>query len=169
MTTAIPVAHQARLYADQLRFSNSVMQMMLKGFPQSRWCEQPSPTDNHVMWCLGHLARSHEWFTGMMNGRAPTLPESYNALFGFKSVPVPDLSKYPPAPEVLEAYTSRLNILAGAIEACTNFDAPAETDTFGFLKTKAEAAMRCSWHIGWHLGHVSAVRRGLGIASAFEG
>lgn len=157
----------ARLYADHLRFADSVVHMMLKGFPREQWHVQPSPTDNHVLWCLGHLARSNDWFASMFDGAPMRLPESYKPLFGFGSSPQPSAGAYPPADELLEAYKQSLTRLIGVVEACTDFDAPAAIDTGGFVKNKHEGATRAAFHLGWHIGHISSVRRALNLPSAF--
>lgn len=157
-----------RLYADHLRFADSVIHLMLKGFPQDRWHVQSTPNDNHILWILGHLAGTNDWFSAMLDGGARRFPEKYKPVFGFGSKPEPDAARYPPAPEVLEMYTQSLTRLIGAIEGCRDFDGAPESDSGGFVKNKHEIATRASFHLGWHIGHMSSLRRALGLPSAFS-
>src|SRR5262245_41139411 len=83
-----------------LQFVRSVSGMMLKDFPESKFTYQPSPTDNHALWVLGHIAMTDAWIAGLVGAPGISTPETYQPLFGQGSKPVSDPKKYPAVSEV---------------------------------------------------------------------
>src|SRR5262245_37530601 len=83
-----------------LRFARDMFNKGLKDFPESKLTFQCSPHDNHLAWTLGHLATTYVWLTGLVGGKAHTLPESYSKLFGMECKPLPDAKAYPPLAEL---------------------------------------------------------------------
>ena len=67
-----------------------------------------------------------------------------------------------------KSLATSLTRLIGAIEGCRDFDGAPESDSGGFVKNKHEIATRASFHLGWHIGHMSSLRRALGLPSAFS-
>lgn len=64
----------------------------------------PTPGGNHPLWVLGHLTVSESFlFDGAMRG-LPNRFAPWIELFGAKSTPVADASRYPAMPELFAAW-----------------------------------------------------------------
>ncbi len=148
-----------------LRFARSILDGLFKGFPADKLTYQPAMTDNHVIWTLGHLAVTNQWFAGLLDGQPATLPGTYDQLFGYKSKPNPDLAVYPPLDEVQRHYEATFTRLIRAAESLRDEDLAVScaAESGGFAKDKAEVLERAAWHEGWHGGQISSLRRSLGL------
>lgn len=148
-----------------LRYARSILDGLFKDFPVDKHTYQPAMTDNHIIWTLGHLAITNQWFAGLLDGEPPALPDGYNELFGYKSKPNPDLAAYPPYDEVRQQYEAAFARLIRAADALRDSDLTIScaAESGGFAKDKAEVLERAVWHEGWHGGQVSALRRSLGL------
>ncbi|MCC6677172.1 MAG: DinB family protein [Phycisphaerales bacterium] len=148
-----------------LRFARSIIEGLIKGFPEDKLTYQPAMTDNHVIWTLGHLAITNQWFAGLLDGQPVALPGGYDELFGYKSKPNPDLAVYPPLAEVQRHYEATFARLIRAAESLRDedFGRACATESGGFAKDKGEVLERAVWHEGWHGGQLSSLRRSLGL------
>jgi hypothetical protein len=151
-----------------MKFSHGMLDTMLATVPADKGVHQVHPTSNHVVWTLGHLACTYAWFSGTIDAEgAAKLPESYNALFGMGSKPMGDAKAYPDAAEVRKAYDAAFAAYLKQVEGLSEAEAwtASAIDTGGFAKSKIDAAYKCAWHDGWHLGQVADLRRALGLPS----
>ena len=83
-----PPALSAKARAvELLQWVHNLTNLLIDSIPADRACFQCAPTDNHLLWNLGHLAATYEWIGTLMGGQK-TLQEAYNTLFGggFKSL-----------------------------------------------------------------------------------
>ncbi|HYE60637.1 MAG TPA: DinB family protein [Phycisphaerales bacterium] len=149
---------------ESLRFAHSMTESLLKDFPEAKACHQPSPTDNHLLWSLGHLAATYAWMLSLI-GKPSSLPESYSKLFGWGSKPTPDATAYPPLASVREAMESELAAFLRAIAEMpeAQLSQPLAKDVGKFAKDAIELVDRAAWHEGWHSGQISSLRRSLGL------
>lgn len=149
-----------------LRFARSILDSLCKGFPEDKLTYQPAMTDNHIIWTLGHLAVTNQWFAGLLDGQPATLPERYEERFGYKSKPNPDRDFYPPLADVLRYHEASFARLVRAAEQLSDdeLSAPCAQDSGGFAKDKGEVLERAVWHEGWHAGQISSLRRSLGLS-----
>ncbi len=143
---------------------------MADGWPADRVAFQTAPTDNHLLWTLGHLATTYAWFTGLLTGSmgsgpAAALPASYTELFGYKSTPKPGAAAYPPVAEVKAHMNATYAQFLAALKATPEADLakPCAMDTGGFASTRMDAVMKGVWHDGWHQGQLSSLRRALSL------
>jgi hypothetical protein len=148
---------------DSIKFARKVTNDLVTHFPEGEATHQPSPTDNHLVWSLGHLARTYQWFTGVIGGDAGKLPESFDTVFGDKSKPTGDPKAYPPFAEVRKACDDQYSRFIAAAEKLSD---SAVSDniadkTGGFANTKLDLLHRAAWHEGWHAGQISSLRRAL--------
>ena len=151
---------------ETLRFAHDMLNKMIDGVPADKALHQPHATSNHVVWTLGHLAATYAWFCTLTDPKAaPNLPDSYNGLFGMGSKPLPDAGKYPPLAELRKNYDTAFSAFAKTVEALGDGDcwSACASDSGGFASSKLDAAYKCAWHDGWHLGQVSDLRRALGL------
>ncbi|HMQ16972.1 MAG TPA: DinB family protein [Phycisphaerae bacterium] len=147
-----------------LRFARGSLAGMLKDFPNDKLLAQPSPTDNHALWTMGHLAATYQWFLQTLGDKG-NVPDSYQGLFAFGTAPSPFVATYPPADEVRRHFQDsfeRFVQLASAMPA-RELMAPPAIDTGGFAATKLDVVERAAWHEGWHTGQVSSLRRAFGL------
>jgi hypothetical protein len=152
-----------------LEFSHGLFMHFVDGFPAEHAFTMPSPTENHMVWQIGHLAVTHEFFCGCVSKQTWKSDEKLNGLFGMASKPVNNPSLYPSLAESQAMLASGLSKFVGLIkqydDAALSVD--AEIDTHGFLKTKLDTIGRNAFHYGWHLGQVSALRRSLHLPAKF--
>lgn len=148
-----------------LQFTRKISNDMLNGIPEEKFTFQPCPTDNHVLWVLGHLASTDVWIAGVVGASGVTVPESYKKAFGSGSKPVSSTREYPPVAEVRKLFDGNRAALAkwyeGAPEASLTI--PLKDKTGGFAEDPIDAALKLAWHEGWHFGQVASVRKAMGL------
>jgi uncharacterized damage-inducible protein DinB len=141
---------------------------MVEGIPQDKLCHQPVPGGKHVLWVLGHLACTDDFFATTLGGRESVLDEKWNELFGMGSTPTDDPSAYP----TLEEIRTRLGRARQAmLETFQSMDeeklrSPTPDEWKEFAPTHAAAMASVAFHEGFHAGQLSAVRRSLGLPNA---
>lgn len=150
-----------------LAFTRSVSNMLLADFPAEKATYQPSPTDNHVIWTIGHIAATDRWVANVLNIPGVDVPETYNSLFGGGSVPVGDAKAYPPLAEMRRVYEASRSAVLNWYQS-----APAEAlkvdlsdKSRGFTSDPIDCLFKLAWHEGWHFGQVASVRKALGLPS----
>ncbi len=143
---------------------------MIDTWPADKATFQSAPTDNHLLWTVGHLATTYTWLTGLLTGTMGTgdggpLPASYNDLFGYKSAPKPGAADYPPLAEVRRHMDAAYGQFVAALRGLTEADLakPCAMDAMGFASTRLDAVLKGCWHDGWHQGQLSTLRRALGL------
>lgn len=150
-----------------LAFTRSVSNMLLSDFPAEKAAYQPSPTDNHVLWVLGHLALTDKWVAGVLDIPGVEVPEAYGSLFGAGSAPVSETKAYPALAEVKRVFeSSRAALLKwyqSAPAEALKVDLSAKSN--GFTSDPIDCLFKLAWHEGWHFGQVANVRKALGLPS----
>ena len=130
---------------------------------------QPAPKMNHAAWVLGHLLVVDYGFSKLVTGEpAPAwVTDDVTALYGNKSEPVADKSKYQPKAFYLEKMTEVRGQIMARLKAMTqaDFDAPhpdparrERFPTVGHMVT-----FYGTWHETYHSGQLSAWRRVQGL------
>ncbi len=153
-----------------MNFAHGLLDKAIAAMPADKLTYQPFPEANHVIWTWGHLATTYSWLAGMIDPKANAgIPDSFNGLFGSQSKPAPDAKKYPPAAEVKKHYDNAYKVFLGLVEKLPESElwAKTATDSGGFASSKLDAAYKCAWHDGWHLGQIADVRRPLKLPSLF--
>lgn len=161
-------AGEARRAIELLDWSHQMTRKLCGGFPDDKLTFQPSPTDNHLLWQIGHLATAYAWFASMLDGGAVSLGESFDKSFGYASKPVPDASAYPALPEVQRIHDEQYTRLFTAVSKVKDADVTRATvtDSGGFIKNRVDLIGKAIWHEGWHQGQISSLRRALALPSA---
>ncbi|MBY0263557.1 MAG: DinB family protein [Phycisphaerales bacterium] len=152
-----------------LAWAHGTMELLLQDFPESRSTFQPSPTDHHLLWTLGHLADTYYVYANMLDGKRREPPFDYVKLFGFGSKPVDDPAIYPSLAHVRAEYDRAYELLVGVVSQQTDLDLakPLHGDNAWLADTRLEAVFKMAHHEGWHQGQVSAIRRALGLKSIY--
>lgn len=151
---------------ETMKFAHGMLDTMLATVPAEKSLHQVHPTSNHLLWTLGHLACTYAWFSGTIDAKGgAALPESWGALFGMGSKPSSDAKVYPSLGEVRKGYDAAFAAYVKQVEGLSEADAWTATanDTGGFASSKVDAAYKCAWHDGWHLGQIADLRRALGL------
>lgn len=126
--------------------------------------EQPTGVPNHATWTLGHLIVSCQGIANEL-GAQQWLPNDWESLFGYGSIPVSDLSRYPSKADMLKALTDaadRLHqILLSLSDSALRKPLPDETlPTMGHLLFQVVVA-----HTAFHAGQLAVWRRAMGKQS----
>ena len=127
--------------------------------------EQPPDAPNHALWTLGHLAHSCEGIAVEL-GVNPWLPEDWEALFGFGSVPRTDADSYPTKDEMLALLDESSSRLADALRALSEVDlarALPDEDLPTMMHLLVQVVVA---HTAYHAGQLGAWRRSLGLPPA---
>jgi uncharacterized damage-inducible protein DinB len=137
------------------------------GFGEHQMLSQPSASDNHLIWQIGHMATAYGWFGSMLDGKPATLGERFDKLFGAGSKPVGDSSVYPDHAEIRRVHDEQFQRVLKAAARMSDADGlrPTAADSGGFVKNKLDVLHKCVWHEGWHQGQISSLRRALGLPS----
>ena len=138
---------------------------LIKTFPEGKATHQPAPTDNHLLWNIGHLANTYQWATGLISGEKGSCPESFNPLFGGKSKPTPDAKTYPSLTEVKKHFDAEYNRFVTVAEKLPDAELSKSIadKTGGFAKDGVDLINKMAWHDGWHSGQISSLRRSLNL------
>lgn len=149
-------------------WSHEMTGKLCAGFPEDQLTTQPSPTDNHLLWQIGHLATGYAWFASMFDGKSASLGDAFDKPFGYGSKPVSNISEYPDHATVRKVHDEQYQRLLKAAEALDDkaATAPLPKDAGTFASSKLDALLKCIWHEGWHQGQISSLRRALGLPSA---
>jgi uncharacterized damage-inducible protein DinB len=126
---------------------------------------QPAPKMNHAAWVLGHLLVVDYGFRQLITGQPADawVTDEVKALYGNKSEPVADKSKYKPKQWYLERMSPLREQITARLKAMTpaDFDAPhpdparrERFPTVGHMVT-----FYGTWHETYHSGQLSAWRR----------
>lgn len=162
---AAPTQDPVRRALELLNFAHGSTTALLADWPEDKLTFQPSPTDNHALWTIGHLAATYQWFATLLDGTRAPLPDNYNALFGTGSKPVADPAAYPPAAEVRAQFDRAYQRFVDLAARIRPADAAKPTigDSHGFCRDRADVLDKAAWHEGWHAGQLSSLRRALGL------
>jgi hypothetical protein len=149
-------------------YAHAVLEKLVD-IPAEKAAFQTSPTDNHLLWHLGHLALDYHWFAAALDGKPTGTTETDTKLFGMGSKPVPDAKAYPPLAELRARFDAGWKRFVAAAESVREEDAlkPALVESGGFLKDRLDTIEKVAWHDGWHAGQVSGLRKALGLKGVF--
>lgn len=150
-------------------FAHEVLVKAISDFPPDKVTFQTSPTDNHLLWHLGHLAMDYHWFASALDGKPSGVTEDVKKLFGMGSKPLPDAKVYPPLAELRKRFDEAWKRMAAAAESLRDEDAakPPLVESGGFLKDRLDTVDKTAWHDGWHAGQLSGLRKALGLKGVF--
>jgi hypothetical protein len=160
-------ADAKKMLIDTLGFVQHITRELVKEFPEGRLTFRACPTDNPVIWSVGHLASVNDWFSSLIDGQPVEFPKEWNTSCGYKSTPSAELSVYPEFAKVRAALDKSHARLIGAVRAQSSEDLakPTQFESNGIAPTRADAAARAAWHEGWHGGQIAAVRKAVGLPS----
>lgn len=144
-----------------LEFTRSYTNNLMKDIPESQWTHQPSPTDNHVLWCLGHIAGADAWMAGELGIPGVEVPETILKAFGMKSKPSP--SGNPGAAEVKRAYDSSRDAIIKWLRSAPDSALAGDLRerTGGFAADPLDMIFKIAWHEGFHAGQIANIRKAL--------
>jgi uncharacterized damage-inducible protein DinB len=130
---------------------------------------QPAPKTNHPAWVLGHLLSSEYALLSVLTGAtAPAwIDDAYKAVYGNKSEPSPDRSRY----QSKQWYIERLSAVHEQVLAKLRTITPAELDApfpdparrERFPTVGSIVPFYAIWHETYHSGQLSAWRRVQGL------
>ena len=129
----------------------------------------PGKVMNHPAWVIGHLARTAHFATGRLTGKEPTIPANWTELFGMKSVPTSDASKYPTKVELLKSLEDGIATFTAAFRVASDeqLATPMPEPMNKRFPTLGDfAVFLLTSHQSTHLGQLSAWRRASGLPSA---
>lgn len=163
-----PLAAKA---STSVQFAHKVFKDMWKGWPADQACALPAAHDNHLLWNIGHMAVSNDWFFALMSGEPGICPPAWEKLFGMGSKPSSDPKTYPPLGEVQGKYESGVQRVLAELSKRSDAELlrPVVGESYGLAKDRVEAALGIAWHTGWHTGQIASCRRGLGLPSTMGG
>lgn len=152
------------------KYAHDLLEKAVSDFPADKLTFQTSPTDNHILWHLGHLAMDYKWFASAIDGKPGDIAEAESKLFGMGSKPVADPKAYPPIAELRKRFDAAWQRFAAAAESLREEDAlkPPQIETGGFLKDRLDTVNKTAWHDGWHTGQISGLRKALGLKGLFS-
>lgn len=152
-----------------LAFSRRALLGLLNDIPREKYTYQPVPRCNHVLWVLGHLAWTDDYFVYLQTGTSSALSDEWNKSMGMGSTPVADAAAYPPIATVMDKLAERREALLGWFKSLTpsQLAAPITGNLAQFAPTFAALMSSLAWHEGLHSGQISVIRKALGLQPAF--
>jgi uncharacterized damage-inducible protein DinB len=169
MTTTKSTPEVCETALATLSFSRSIILKLIEDFPNDKLTHQPWPGANHVLWVMGHLASADDAFLADLAGRDRALPAEWKDLFGMGSEPTDDPSRYPSFDDLRTAMEERRAAVVDWIGGLTAEDlAESLPEPWTTLSPNRAAFINTiAGHEAFHVGQISAVRRALGLPSAF--
>lgn len=167
-TEAAITPEQARTIAEAgiagFRVSNGLIKKSLEGLHDDHWIATTHEGGNHILWSLGHLVASNDYF-GQIVGAESSTPSNYGELFGYGSDPVADLTRYPSPADVTAEYDKSCEQFVSAWSSADPEKIAAKPDgSFGdMFPAVAHLAMFAGQHEMTHIGQILNIRRMLGL------
>jgi len=130
---------------------------------------QPAPKTNHPAWVLGHLLQVDHAFLSLITGQPMPawIDDTWKAIYGAKSEPVADKSKYKPKQWYIERLAPLREQIIARLKQMKPEDFlaphpdPARRERF---PTVGHAVMLYgTWHEAYHSGQLSTWRRVQGL------
>lgn len=155
------------LALQQLRDVRAYTLRLLADFSGDEWFAMPGVVTN-AAWQAGHLVMA-TYRLGLARTRgerpddAAIFPPEYMTLFGIKSVPQSDPTKYPAPNEILATLARLHEAVQSECAKLTDVDLDAEVPiSHPLFGTKLGALLWCARHEMMHAGQIGLVRRLLG-------
>ncbi|MCE9544592.1 MAG: DinB family protein [Planctomycetia bacterium] len=131
---------------------------------EKEWTHQVHPKANHPLWIAGHLGQVDDFFVSMVAPDRRRPIEAWVGKFGMGSQPIPDISAYPPAEDVLAYLRERRQTLLSVLEEHDDdwLSQSTPPGTPEFLPDNASVFEMAVWHEGMHAGQLTMAHRALG-------
>ncbi|MCB9846251.1 MAG: DinB family protein [Phycisphaeraceae bacterium] len=156
---------------DTYAFQRGYISLLVDDIPEDRMTHQPAGVPNHPAWQIGHIAVATDGFMPGL-GRESALDETWGELFGMRSTPVADASKYPDKQELLRVMDERRGALAAAVKEASN-EVLARPNPVPVLAQ----GLPTMWHMvhfgmlmheATHLGQLAVWRKAAGMVPALS-
>ncbi len=151
-------------------FSVGYLKLLLEGIDAGKLAAQPLLGMNHPLWIVGHVACAIELCSNL-SGANYKAPEGWDALFGMKSEPVGDASKYPDIQTLLAELDKGVESISPALDSITDAQLAAQMPDEGFrskMPTIGDGlTFMLNGHVTFHVGQLSAWRRAIGLPPLF--
>jgi hypothetical protein len=146
-----------------LEFTRKISNDILNGITDDKLTLQPSPTDNHALWVMGHLAATDAWIASTLN--IPGVNVSEAVTKAYSSGAKPSAKGNPPVVEVRKAFNESRGAVMGWLREASDsaLAVDLKEKTGGFATDPIDAMLKISWHEGWHMGQVANVRKAIGL------
>ncbi len=132
-----------------------------------------TPGGSHVLWLLGHVTISAEYYIGGRIGLVPSAPKEWAALFGMGSKPQADAAKYPAYAELRAAAINGHKQLAGQIatmsEEALVQPMPDDFSLKAFAPNIDAFLSFGQLHSNYHLGQITLLLRAQGLKGGVGG
>jgi hypothetical protein len=153
---------------EQIAFARGYSLRLIDSIDPADWFRIPSAGVSHIGWQIGHLAfAEYRLVLARVRGPKPgddqLISEEFTRLFGARSTPDADASRYP-GPAAIRATLDRVH--AQVLTELPRFDAAALAapmeSPHAIAKTKMESLFWCAAHELVHAGQIGLLRRQLG-------
>ena len=147
------------------RWGAETFERYVADLAEEQWTAQPVEAINHPAWLLGHVSIYNPVIVALLT--AQSFGDPWQEPCGKNSEPVADRSAYPAADEILNRFTSGVDLAMAAMA-----DAPAEAwsaklehPTWGkqFDTVAPAVTFLSTAHLALHLGQLSGWRRAMGL------
>jgi uncharacterized damage-inducible protein DinB len=148
-----------------LDFSQRLMDGLCEDIPEEHATHQPVPGANHMVWQIGHMAWTDDYFLSKLLGGQSALPESWTKLFGMGSEPQADASIYPPLAEMRARRAERRGALLEwyRAQADAKLAEPMPEDYQTFAPNFGALMSSLAAHEAMHAGQVTLIRKSLSM------
>lgn len=152
-----------------LAFARNVTLGFIEDIPDDKLCHQVSPTANHVLWTMGHLAFADQHFLSGLADSPDKNPPQWGDKFGIGSTPSPSSDDYPSKDELLSIMGDRRAELIAWFESMSTekLTSSLPGDFADFAVHHAGLASTIAWHEGMHAGQIAVIRQNLGLGRKF--
>lgn len=152
-----------------MAFSRRTVTRLVEDIPQEKYCHQPVSGANHVMWVLGHLADTDDFFLETLGGKPAACPAGWQEKFRMGSKPMPNLSDYPAIEVINQQLHSRREELCAWLSSMNEAELakPLPKDFEGFAPNMGAMFGAIACHESLHAGQITVIRRSLGMGPKF--
>jgi len=142
---------------------------LVQDIDADRWCWQPFETANHVLWSVGHIGVGDGLAIESLTGKKSSIPNGYDALFGPKSTPVADASKYPSQKDVMDFLAKQRQDLLRALDASDEgvLTRPMPDMWKSLWPDVGAMLFSLACHEDFHTGQIAVIRKALGLKPKF--
>jgi hypothetical protein len=153
---------------EQIAFARRYTIRLLDGIEPPEWFRIPTAGVSHIAWQVGHLTFAQYRLALLrIRGRSEIdnalVPDEFTQLFGIKSTPEPDPSRYPSADAIRTVFDRVHARVMVELPACEPSSLSQTLDPpHSLAKTKLESLLWCGMHEMIHAGQIGLLRRQLG-------
>jgi len=172
MSSSMIQVSKTKMYAEMIRgLEDRVLGAVKEGLTQEQAVFQTQGSNTNIIWTVGHLATAMDHYVyKLMSGKSFTSEEMLKK-FDAQVKPTSNPDDYPPISEVIQMHQQVTKAICEFLEASdddvlsTPF--PSSHPMSNAFKSVQDLMDIASFHIGYHCGQITLLRKAQGLEGGY--